>query len=111
MRNDLEFAIKDIECEKEKLETKIKNLQKELIKTGTVEEQVITEIVNRENMRYEYDTIVNSMKDKQEILVKEKEDNLIYYEKKIGDLTQSCKDLEEIKLKYKKEIKDWKGNL
>lgn len=101
--------MKDLECENEKLQSKVKNLQKKLVKTGTVEEQVITEIVTRENMKNEYNAIINSMKEKEQLMIKEKEENQLYYEKKIDSLHEHSKKLEDTIKKKDDEIKTWKG--
>ena len=100
-----------MENENEKLQNKIRQLEKELVKTGTVEEKMITEIVTRENMKNEYDSLVKTMKQKQEILIKEKEDNNQYYEKKIEVLNQTVENLNEKNRKSQEEIKDYKGIL
>lgn len=107
----MELLIKDLECEREKLENKVKQLQKELVKTGSVEEQVITEIVTRENMKNEYDSLVKSMRQKQDILAREKEDNRLFYEKKIEGLNAAAAELQEQKARVEQEKRDWKGGL
>lgn len=103
--------MKDLECENEKLEHQIKQLQKELVKTGTVEEQVITEIVTRENMKNEYDTILGTMRQKQALLLREKEDNKSFFEKKIEDLNRASQELQEREARAQQEIREWKGGL
>jgi uncharacterized coiled-coil protein SlyX len=109
LRSDLEYTIKDLECENEKQSHKIKQLEKELIKTGTVEEKIITEIVTRENMKNEYDTLIKSLKQKQEILVKEKEESKVFYEKKIETLNESIQEKESKDKQSQQEIKMFEG--
>ena len=109
LRNDLEFSIKDLECENEKLQSKVKSLKKELVKTGTVEEQVITEIVTRENMKNEYDSILGSMREKHELLLKEKEESAQYYEKKVESLGEKNREMEEDVKKKDNQLRSWKG--
>lgn len=98
-----------MECENEKLNGQIKQLQKELVKTGTVEEQVITEIVTRENMKNEYDTLLSTMRQKQDILLREKEDNKAFFEKKVEDLGKTIQEMREKEDRNQREMREWKS--
>jgi exonuclease SbcC len=101
--------IKDMECENEKLQSRIKQLEKELDQTETVEEKMITEIVSKENMKNQYDSEIKSLKQKQEILEKEKEDSKVFYEKKIEALREDIKEIEAKDLQVREERNELKG--
>lgn len=94
-RNELEYNVKDLESEKEKLETDIKVLQKDLLKSDDTEEQMITEIVHQNQMKSEYTIKLDNLTEKHTKLHNEKAERVSFYEKKILELNQKLKELTE----------------
>jgi chromosome segregation ATPase len=82
----MEFTIKELEIEKHKQSQEIANLEKDLLKTDETQEKVITEILEKQRMKEDYDAILLNLQSKNETLVQEKQDQNAFFERKTENL-------------------------